>query len=196
MTVSPAPHPVTGDEFANWMQGFDFAPDEQTVAVAVSGGPDSMALAVLSRDWATAQGKSIVALIVDHALRPESGHEAAETKARLNAINIPADILLWQHEPITSKFHIQARIARYDLMLAACRTKGIKTIMLAHHRDDQAETIMMRIAKGSGIEGLAGMATVTMLDDVRLIRPVIQTTKERLVATCDAAKTPYVTDPS
>lgn len=170
------------------------------VAIAVSGGPDSMALAWgarLWRDGANAVSPApLLALIVDHQLRPESSDEAMQVRDRLAALNVPAAILRWQHPAITSRVHVLARQARFDLLTQACRERGIADLLLAHHRDDQAETILMRLAKGSGVDGLAGMAERSERDGVRLLRPLLRVPKTRLVATCKAANLPYVTDPS
>lgn len=166
----------------------------ERVAVAVSGGPDSMALAFLLAQTAGVQ--SLLALIVEHGLREESAQEAAEVAARLRAMGIETEILPWAHDEVKSRVHVRARDARYGLLIAACKQRGITTLALAHHADDQAETILMRFAKGSGIDGLAGMAPVSMMDGVRLVRPLLDVPKARLVATCEAHGLVYVTDPS
>lgn len=162
------------------------------VAVAVSGGPDSMALA-----WgAKAAGLDVTALIVEHGLRVESAQEAQTVAERLQAMGIPAHILPWEHGAITSRVHVRARQARYALLLQACRQMGLETLLFAHHRDDQAETILMRFAKGSGLAGLAGMGAESEQDGIRLLRPLLSVAKERLIATCEAAGVSFVTDPS
>jgi tRNA(Ile)-lysidine synthase len=132
----------------------------------------------------------------EHGLRPESAEEAALVKKRLEALGIEAEILPWLHGPVQTKIHVEARKARYALLLDACRRHGLKTLFLAHHRDDQAETILMRLAKGSGVEGLSGMAPVTERDGVRLVRPFLNVPKAQLVALCEAEGVAYVVDPS
>jgi tRNA(Ile)-lysidine synthase len=185
---------LTAAEFAALMR--PFAPFGARLAVAVSGGPDSMALAWCARQWAQDQGVDLVALIVDHALRPESSAEVALVRDRLQALGLKSEILRWDHAPVTAKLHAAARAARYDLLLDACRRHGIHDLVLAHHRDDQAETVLMRLAKGSGIDGLAGMAAVTVKDGMRLLRPFLALPKSRLIATCQTKEIPFVTDPS
>jgi tRNA(Ile)-lysidine synthase len=168
----------------------------QGLALAVSGGPDSVALALCAKAWATSQHIPLRAFIVDHALRDVSASEAAVTQKQLEKLGIPADILRWEHPPIISRIHITARKARHKLLLDACRRYGVRDLLLAHHRDDQAETILMRFAKGSGIDGLAGISPETQRDGIRLLRPLLAFPKERLIATCILANVSYVTDSS
>lgn len=168
--------------------------NNQTVALAVSGGPDSMAMAWLAKEQFGIE--HLHAFIVDHALRPESGQEAQTVKMRLTAMGIKTNILRWEHDQITSRIHVIARQARYDLLIAACKTHNIKTLLLAHHKNDQAETILMRLAKGSGLRGLSGMKEAIERDGVTLRRPLLNTTKDKLIALCQTHQIPVVTDPS
>jgi tRNA(Ile)-lysidine synthase len=183
--------PVGEGEFANLMEGF--APFSPKIALAVSGGPDSMALAFCVKRWAQ---RDCVALIVEHGLRPESPSEALQVKARLQKLGIPAEILPWKHDPDLTRIHEKAREARYNLLTESCRRLGASDLLLAHHSGDQAETILMRLAKGSGIDGLAGIADQSERDGIRLLRPFLSLPKERLIATCEAAHLAPVTDPS
>lgn len=162
------------------------------VAVAVSGGPDSTALA-----WgAKAAGYDVTGLLVEHGLRPESPQEARDVQASFQRMGIPVHILTWQHEAVASRVHVRARDARYDLLVSACKAQGLDTLLLAHHRGDQAETILMRFAKGSGLSGLSGMAAESERNGVRLIRPLLGIDKQSLIATCQAYGLSTVTDPS
>ncbi len=169
-----------------------FAKTGEAVALAVSGGPDSTALALCAKN----AGLKAVALIVEHGLRPESPAEAQSVKERMEGLGLEAEILRWEHGAVESRIHVEARKARYDLLIEACRKRGIKKLFLAHHRGDQAETILMRLAKGSGIEGLSGMAAQMERDGVNLMRPFLSLAKKRLIATCEAAGVSFVTDPS
>ncbi|MDD3182539.1 MAG: tRNA lysidine(34) synthetase TilS, partial [Alphaproteobacteria bacterium] len=171
-----------------------FVKTSERIAVAVSGGPDSMALTFLVKQLKTSEG--LLALIVEHGLRDESAQEAAEVATRLRAMEIETEILPWRHDGVKSRVHVKAREARYGLLIDACKRHGITTLALAHHAGDQAETILMRFAKGSGIDGLAGMSAVTEVDGVRLVRPLLGKPKARLIATCEAHHIVYVTDPS
>jgi len=183
--------PIGADEFSVLME--KFAPFSGKIAVAVSGGSDSMALALCVRRWAE---KECIAFIVDHDLRPDSAKEAVQVKMRLESLGMQAEILPWKHEMVTSRLHERAREARYALLLEACRRHGAENLLVAHHREDQAETILMRLAKGSGVEGLAGIKPETQREDIRVLRVFLSLSKQRLVATCTAAEIPFISDPS
>ncbi len=159
------------------------------VAVAVSGGADSMALALLLAGW----GRPL-ALVVDHGLRAESGAEAALTLRRLTDLGIPARLLQagLHAGPAAAE---RARLARYALLTQACQAAGLVDLLVAHHARDQAETVWMRRAAGSGPAGQAGMATVTHLDAVRLLRPLLHVQPGRLRSTLAAAGLAWVEDP-
>jgi tRNA(Ile)-lysidine synthase len=183
--------PISESEFASLMEGFP--PLASKIAIAVSGGPDSMALVLCVKRWAQ---RPFTALIVEHGLRPESAAEAETVKDNLQKMDIRSDILPWKHEPVLTRVHEKAREARYALLLEACRRVGAGDLLLAHHADDQAETILMRLAKGSGIDGLAGIPSQNTREGIRLLRPFLSLPKERLLATCDAAHVAYVADSS
>jgi len=160
---------------------------DRRVAVAVSGGADSMALA-----WLLARWGQPVALIVDHGLRPESAAEAAEAAARLAAAGIrPEVIRLDRLRPGGAA----ARTARYDALERRCVTLGFVELCVAHHAQDQAETVLMRQSRGSGPLGLAGMATSTVRGEVRLLRPLLGVYPARLRATLRAAGVEWTDDP-
>jgi tRNA(Ile)-lysidine synthase len=170
------------------------------VAVAVSGGPDSLALTLLLQDWLAAEGGQLSAFLVDHRLRPESGREARQVAAALARRGIAVEVLTWRAdapaEASGGGLQARARAARHALLADACGAAGILHLALAHHRDDQAETVLQRQAAGSGPDGLAAMAPVTEREAVRLIRPLLAVPKARLAATCRAAGLPFVEDPS
>lgn len=161
------------------------------VAVAVSGGADSMALALLARQWGQPQ-----AFIVDHGLRPGSDAEAALTAARLGQLGVPARVLTLTGLPHGPALAARARTARYRALTEACRGAGLVDLLLGHHARDQAETVLMRSEAGSGPAGLAGMAAVAHASDVRLLRPLASVTPARLRATLRAAGVAWVEDPS
>ena len=167
------------------------------IGLAVSGGPDSMALALLAADWAQARKIDLVALIVDHQLRPESALEAATAANWCQALGIRAQILCWNtaSKPITG-VQDAARTARYDLLEAACQTHGILDLCLAHHGDDQAETRALRAESGSGALGLAGMSAISERHHIRLLRPLLNFTKAELIDVCNRAGQDFATDPS
>ncbi|MDP1966000.1 MAG: tRNA lysidine(34) synthetase TilS, partial [Reyranella sp.] len=158
MRVTPADAlPVDVGAFARAMAPFEPFEKKPVVAVAVSGGRDSLALALLAHDWARVRGGAIVALIVDHGLRSGSDGEAASTRDLLAGLGIEAGVLCWSGAKPQSGLQEAARTARYRLLSDECRRRGILHLLLAHHADDQEETVTMRAARGSGLDGLAGM---------------------------------------
>lgn len=172
--------------------------DRRGLALAVSGGADSTALLHL---YARARARDpalppAVVLTVDHRLRPESAAECAAVVARAEALGLPARILVWAGPRPTSGLPAAARAARRALLLDAARAAGCDTLALAHHADDQAETFLARLARGSGVLGLAAMAKERREGDVLLVRPLLDLPKTRLVATLEAAGLAWVEDPS
>lgn len=166
------------------------------VAVAVSGGRDSLALALLAQEWSRARDGRIVGLIVDHALRPESAAEAATTKALLEGHGCEAEILPWSEAKPRTGLQEAARSARYRLLRESCRRRGVLHLLVAHHADDQSETVAMRAARQSGSDGLAGMSAVVELPEMRLLRPLLGVSRSRLTATLLARGVPWIDDPS
>ena len=141
--------------------------------MAVSGGADSMALALLAAGWAAAQGGSVVALIVDHGLRAGSADEAALTAQRLQAFGIQSEIIPLTGLAVGSRLAERARAARYAALAQWCGRAGVLHVLLGHHAADQAETVIMRMLAGSDADGLAGMAAMTMRNEVQLLRPLL-----------------------
>jgi tRNA(Ile)-lysidine synthase len=166
------------------------------IAVAVSGGPDSMALAILADRWARARGGAAWALIVDHGLRPESAAETRTVGGWLEARGIPCTMLTWQGEKPATRIQEAARAARFQLLAQWCAAKGCLHLLLAHHRDDQAETYLIRRRAGSFADGLAGMSAVRELPQLRVVRPLLGVAKARLVALLDTEGQEYLRDPS
>ena len=170
------------------------------LAVGVSGGPDSMALCALSHDWARRRGGRVVALVVDHRLRPESGDEARRVCGWLDNLGVENMLLTRQGPDIHAAIHATARAARYDLMGGYCRDRGILHLLLGHHRDDQAETMLLRLDRASGLDGLAAMAAINEdaagVDGLRLLRPLLAVPMARLRAVPAARGLPFVDDPS
>jgi tRNA(Ile)-lysidine synthase len=172
---------------------FERAPE---LAVAVSGGPDSMALVLLAQGWAAARGGRVAPLIVDHRLRPESAAEAARVAGWLEHRGIAAQVLAWEGAKPATGIQAAARQARYRLLADACHDAGILHLLLGHQCQDQAETVAMRAASGSGPGGLAGMPVVAEHRGLRLLRPLLGVPRSRLVATLRAAGQPWIDDPS
>jgi tRNA(Ile)-lysidine synthase len=172
--------------------------DRPAVAAAVSGGADSMALALLLHRWARARGGEVLGLTVDHRLRPESAAEARRVAGWLEARGIAHRTLVWKRPPGGRRSALQARAreARYRLLAAWCRRRGVLHLALAHHAGDQAETVLMRLARGAGLDGLAGMGASLAREGVRLIRPLLLIDPRRLRLTLAAAGQEWIEDPS
>ena len=172
---------------------FERAP---ALAVAVSGGADSLALAILAAAWAERRGGRVLALTVDHGLRPESAAEARQTAAWLAARGITSRVLAWEGPKPAAGIQAAARAARYALLEAASREAGLLHLLLAHHALDQAETTLIRAERGSGATGLAGMAAVRERPGLRLLRPLLGVMPDRLRATLRELGQPWLEDPS
>lgn len=166
------------------------------VAVACSGGADSLALTLLADEWAREAGGRATALIVDHAMRPESADEAVSVRDRLAAVGIEAVVLTRRGPALKSDRQAAARQARYAQMTEWCRRAGVLHLLLGHHRGDQAETLMLRLGRGSGVDGLAAMAAVSENPNLRILRPLLDVPRERLVAYLRFRGLDWVEDPS
>lgn len=163
------------------------------VALAVSGGADSMCLALM-----LAGRTGTVALTVDHGLRPEAASEALWVAGQMAALGLEHHILNWKHEVKPEK-NIQAlaREARYRLLTAWCREHDIEFLLTAHHMDDQAETVLLRLARGSGVHGLSAMAKSRRLTgNLTLVRPFLTYKKMTLIAALEAKGQSWIEDPS
>jgi tRNA(Ile)-lysidine synthase len=170
-----------------------------SAALAVSGGPDSMALMHLARRWLTLTGRGtrqIAVVTVDHRLRPEGGDEAAFVASRASGLGFSHVTLAWEGEKPRTGLQAAARKARYDLMTAYCRAHDFPCLVTAHTEDDQAETFLMRLRRGSGIDGLAAMAVCSERDGVIIVRPLLGISKGMLLAYLRAHAIPFVRDPS
>lgn len=167
-----------------------------TLAVAVSGGADSMALCLLAQGWATARGGHVLALTVDHGLRPDAAAEAAQVAAWMARLGVPHQLLRWAGPPPATGIQAAARIARYRLMIDCCRAAGILHLLLGHHAADQAETVLQRLLRGSGIAGLAGMAPLLETREVRLLRPLLAEDPDALRRLLQDRGQPWVEDPA
>lgn len=183
-------------EFAALMQPFEPFEPGPRIAVAVSGGPDSLALAVLLDEWARARDGAVQALTVDHGLRPESGAEAEWVGEVLAAMGIAHAILPWTDAKPDKVRQEHAREERYLRLREHCGEAGILHLAIAHQREDRAETVLLRIAAGSRLDGVAGIAHAREMPELRLIRPLLDVPKARLMATLRARGLSWVEDPS
>ncbi len=175
------------------------------ILIALSGGPDSTALAWLATCWRVARlaagdelGKvpSLLAATVDHGLRPDSTAEAEQVGRWCASIGLQHHILRWQGEKPARGIQDAARNARYDLLIRLAHETGADALAVGHTQDDQAETVLFRLARGSGLSGLAAMKLVSERYDIKILRPFLDVPKARLVATLHAEKIGFVQDPA
>lgn len=177
--------------FADWKS----AP---ALVLAVSGGPDSIALMWLAARWrrSLARGPRLIAVTVDHGLRAESAREARDVKHLAKALDLPHRTLRWTGAKPKAGVPAAARAARYRLLAEAARMNGATHILTAHTSDDQAETLLMRMLRGSGIAGLAAMARQSEREGVWLARPLLDIPKAQLIATLKKARIGFADDPT
>lgn len=173
------------------------------IILAISGGPDSTALLVLAARWRAAlkSGPQLIAVTVDHRLRPESAREARAVAQLARKLKVAHRTLRWTGRKPKTGLQAAARQARYCLLAQAAEEAGAHQVLTAHTRDDQAETVMIRLVRGSGVAGLGAMARVVPLPTSRergivLVRPLLDVPKARLLATLRAARIPFADDPS
>ena len=175
-----------------------FAPYRHLL-LAVSGGADSTALLHLVIAWTRAHGASapiVSVATVDHGLRSGSAEEAAAVAQMAADLDVPHAVLMWTGDKPTTGIQAAARTARYKLLRAYVTAIGADALVLAHTEDDQAETVLMRLARGSGVEGLGGMAPVVVIDGMPIVRPLLDVPKAQLIATLKAGRTTWIEDPS
>lgn len=180
------------------------------LVLAISGGPDSTALLVLAARWRASlkNGPKLVAVTVDHGLRAESAREAKDVARLARRLKIPHRILRWRGRKPKTGLQASAREARYRLLGEAAAAAGARHVLSAHTSDDQAETVLIRLIRGSGVAGLGAMARVSPLPtfalplaangkrEITLIRPLLGIPKSRLLATLKAAHIGFADDPS
>jgi tRNA(Ile)-lysidine synthase len=208
--VSTAEQAVRDDEANVLFRGLENA---RGLILAVSGGPDSTALLVLAARWTKRLKRAprLLAVTIDHGLRAEAVREAAAVKRLAKSFGVAHRTLRWRGAKPKSGLPEAARIARYRLLADTALRAGYAHILTAHTLDDQAETILFRLARGSGLVGLAGMAHASPLPKtfltpktlstrgegaLFLVRPLLRLSKARLVATLDAARIGFSEDPS
>lgn len=166
------------------------------LAVALSGGADSTALALLTQEYAQAKGCTLITFTVDHRLRAESTAEAQQVSAWMRARGIAHHILTPEHSRATNNLQHAARQWRYDALAEACTSHGCSHLLVAHHADDQAETVALQRHRGEGSPSHAGMAAVRFHGTLAVLRPLLGTRKRSLIAYLEAQDQPWVEDPS
>lgn len=189
----PPAKPVDPAEFENLLLPLHVA---GPLAVAVSGGGDSFALLHLAAEWAEARGETVFALTVDHGIRPESGTEAERVGQWSRELGVKHTILRAGPVPASGNLQEWAREERMRLLCEWLRRDGRPVpLLVAHSRDDQAETLLINLARGSGVDGLCGMAASAIHRGVRVLRPLLDISRERLRATLVARGRGWFEDP-
>jgi tRNA(Ile)-lysidine synthase len=174
-----------------------FTPVNSThIAVAVSGGADSLALCLLLNEWAEIRNIQLTALTVDHQLRPDSTPEAQRVHQWLTHRGIHHETLRWNHSIITSNVQELAREARYALLIEYCKQHNIEHLWLGHHANDQWETFFMRLSHASGVKGLSGMSPHSHRDGITIYRPFLTIDPQILKEYLIHQQQPWINDPS
>ena len=187
--------PFSDGDLARLFRAFS---DHSGIVLAVSGGPDSTALMMLARAWryGLEAGPSFLVATVDHGLRPDSRLEALQVEALCAHLGLPHVILPWLGDKPATGIQEAARIARHGLLAELAHRRGATAIAFGHTLDDQAETVLFRLARGSGLSGLCAMQEVSRQNDLALLRPFLATPKARLMAAVETAGLPFARDPS
>ena len=172
--------------------------DARHVALAVSGGSDSMAMLRLAEDWSRRRGgvPRLSVLTVDHGLRPDSAREAAKVAQWSRALGVNHEVLAWTGEKPSAGIQAKARHARYDLMSGWCRAHDAAWLLTAHTLEDQAETVLMRLARTTSIDSLAGIPRLGQWQGIGLFRPLLSTSRQALRGLLGEWGQNWIDDPS
>jgi len=160
------------------------------MAVGVSGGVDSVALL----HWLNEIGADIVCLHVNHGLRTAADTESEYVRDLCKKLNVPCHIFRWTGEKPDSGLEAAARSARYKMMTDFCRDNGIEYLLTAHQADDQIETFLMNLGRGSGVYGLSAMQPISERDGIKIVRPLLNVSRDELRNYCDTRGIKYFTD--
>ncbi|MBL0725530.1 MAG: tRNA lysidine(34) synthetase TilS [Alphaproteobacteria bacterium] len=165
---------------------------KENFAIATSGGKDSMSLAITMQRL----GANIECIVINHNLRAESATEALKTHQILKSYGIKVTILNWIHKEIKTGIEERARKERYKLLTQFCKNKQIRYLLTGHHLNDQTETVLINLARGSGIDGLSGIKALSTNNKINIIRPMLNITREEVNVFIEENSIPYITDPS
>jgi len=169
-------------------------PDQ--IGVAVSGGGDSTALLLMMRKWADKAGVKLAAATVNHGLRPEAAAEAAQVAQTCARLGVAHETLYWTGWDHMGNIQAEARKARYRLLAEWAKSRDISTVALGHTSEDQAETVLMRLIRGSGVDGLAGMTPTVTRSQISWIRPLLSFAREDLRGVLRGQNVDWCEDPS
>ena len=174
------------DKFADFVRKYS----QEPIAVAVSGGVDSVCLLV----WLAKCGLNITALHVNHGLRTAADTESKYVADLCKSLGVPCHVFYWTGDKPASGLEAAARTARYKFMTDWCHENGVATLMLAHQADDQIETFLMNLGRGRGLYGLAAMARESYRDGIKIVRPLLNIYRSELREYCDNNAIKYFSD--
>ena len=169
---------------------------KESFAVAVSGGPDSLSLAFLTKIFAIKYNLKSKYFIVDHKLRKEATSEAQKVKKVLSNFGINAELLTWNGKKPISNIQSLARKKRYDLLFSKCKSLKISNLIIGHHLDDLFENFFIRMIRGSGLKGLVSFGKKTVINDMNIIRPLLDFEKKDLEFISNHIFDFFIKDPS
>lgn len=184
--------------YSNFVKQVETNGKSDKIGVAVSGGPDSLALAFFTKCFSIKKNINCYFFLVDHGLRKESQKEAKYVASELKKFNIFIKLIKWKGKKPKSNIHHYARIHRYDLVLKNCKKMKIKKLLLGHHQDDLIENFFIRLFRGSGLKGLASFGTESGLKEgnIKIIRPLINHEKSDLEYVSKKVFKFFINDPS
>ncbi|MBI29540.1 MAG: tRNA lysidine(34) synthetase TilS [Pelagibacteraceae bacterium] len=184
------------NNFTTEINKIGFFENKAKIAVGVSGGPDSIVLAFLLSKFAKIKGYTVIALIVNHNLRLESSQEAKEVSDYLTRNKINNKVLSWRRKKNKKASQEKARNARFEILHNYCKNNNIIHLFLGHHFDDNLETFILRKIAGSDIEGLNSMNSEAIFEKVRILRPMLNCTKESIIRFAKKNNLQWIKDPS
>ncbi|MFQ3307158.1 MAG: tRNA(Ile)-lysidine synthase [Candidatus Midichloriaceae bacterium] len=168
----------------------------KTICVALSGGADSMCLLFLMKCYCDLYGIKLIAVTINHNLRKEIKEEISQVTHNINNFKIEHIVIEWHHDGVEKNIQHVAREARYKLLTDFCRSKDIGHLFVAHNKDDQAETVMMRIMRGSGIDGISGMNDLVVKNNIKIVRPLLNFYNSQIRSFLKFHEINWIEDPS
>ena len=181
--------------FLNLKNNF-LSENNPSIAVGVSGGPDSIALIYLMNMWIKLKKGNLVALIIDHKIRIESYGESKKIKNYLTTLNIKSKIIRVSDKKLNKRNMNEARINRYEKLMNYCIKNNILHLFLGHHFDDNIETFLIRKIAGSNIEGLGAMKFLSIRKNIQIVRPLLDYTKKQIINFNKTNNLKFIQDPS
>ena len=182
--------------FLSHLKNFKYFENQPKVALGVSGGPDSMALASLLHTWIKLQNGKLTALVFDHGIRSNSKDESLQVKSMLTDLNIETVIIKPNKNKLIKKNMANARDNRFEGMINYCKNNNILHLFLGHHFDDNLETYLIRKINGSNLDGLASINEITYFNNIIILRPLIETSKSSILNFNKKNKVKFINDPS